>query len=104
MEAILWNLHDAKTDLSPLVEQALDGADVVGEDVVKALAGRALTRLVPVVERPRQRRLGFLQGDVVLSCALSVVRARRSRGSWGFSRVWMCPASATNGPALPGRR
>ena len=58
MEAIQVNLDDAKTDLSPFVEQVLDGADVVGQGVVDALAGRALVRLVPV------------QGDAVLSCDL----------------------------------
>lgn len=56
------NLHDAKTHLSRYVEQALDG-----EDVVIARAGKALVRLVPVAETPRQRRLGFLQGEAVLN-------------------------------------
>ncbi len=59
------NLHDAKTHLSRYVEQALDG-----EEVVIARAGKALVRLVPVDETPRQRELGFLQGSAVLDCAL----------------------------------
>lgn len=56
------NLHDAKTHLSRYVEQALDG-----EDVVIARAGKALVRLVPVAETPRQRHLGFLEGEAVLN-------------------------------------
>jgi prevent-host-death family protein len=48
------NLHDAKTHLSRYVEQALDG-----EDVVIALAGKALVRLVPIAETPRRRHLGL---------------------------------------------
>lgn len=59
------NLHDAKTNLSRYVEQALDG-----EDVVIARAGKALVRLVPVDDTPRQRQLGFLQGTAVLECEL----------------------------------
>ena len=59
------DLHDAKTNLSRYVEQALDG-----EDVVIASAGKAMVRLVPVDEAPRRRELGFLQGSVVLDCDL----------------------------------
>ena len=51
------NLHDAKTNLSRYVEQALDG-----EEVVIARAGKAMVRLVPVDEAPRRRELGFLKG------------------------------------------
>ena len=59
------NLHDAKTNLSRYVEQALDG-----EELVIARAGKALVRLVPVDEAPRRRELGFLQGSAVLDCDL----------------------------------
>jgi prevent-host-death family protein len=59
------NLHDAKTHLSRYVEQALDG-----QDVVIARAGKALVRLVPVDDTPRQRQLGFLHGAAVLDCDL----------------------------------
>jgi prevent-host-death family protein len=46
-----YNMHEAKTHLSQLVERAL-----AGEDVVIARHGEALVRLVPV--RP-QRVLGL---------------------------------------------
>jgi len=39
------NIHDAKTNLSRLIEQAL-----AGEDVVIAKAGKPLVKLVPVGE------------------------------------------------------
>lgn len=39
------NVHEAKTNLSKLIEQALNG-----EDVVIAKAGKPLVRLVPVRE------------------------------------------------------
>jgi prevent-host-death family protein len=59
------NLHDAKTNLSRYVEQALDG-----QDVVIARAGQALVRLDPVDDAPRRRQLGCLQGAAVLDCDL----------------------------------
>ena len=50
------NLHDAKTNLSRYVEQALDG-----DDVVIARAGKPLVKLVPVDTTPRKRQLGFMR-------------------------------------------
>lgn len=40
------NIHEAKTNLSKLIEKALNG-----EEVVIAKAGKPLVRLVPVVEK-----------------------------------------------------
>ena len=52
------NLHDAKTNLSRYVEQALDG-----DEVVIARAGQPLVKLVPVeTTSPRKRQLGFMRG------------------------------------------
>ena len=52
------NLHDAKTNLSRYVEQALDG-----DDVVIARAGKPLVKLVPVDTTPRRRQLGFMRSQ-----------------------------------------
>ena len=46
------NLHAAKTHLSRLVDEAVEG-----KDVVIARAGKPLVRLVPV--SPRGRRTGY---------------------------------------------
>ena len=54
------NLHDAKTNLSRYVEQALDG-----DDVVIARAGKPLVKLVPVDTTPRKRQLGFMRSQGV---------------------------------------
>ena len=48
------NMHEAKTNLSKLVEQAL-----AGEDVVLARNGEALVRLVPVTAADQGRPLGL---------------------------------------------
>ena len=49
------NVHEAKTQLSRLLEAA-----EAGEDVVIARAGRPVVRLVPV--RQARRKLGLMQG------------------------------------------
>jgi prevent-host-death family protein len=48
------NIHEAKTHLSRLLEEAVNG-----EDIVIAKAGKPKVRLVPVEPRPK-RRLGFM--------------------------------------------
>jgi prevent-host-death family protein len=50
------NIHEAKTHLSRLLEEA-----VAGEEVIIAKAGRPMVRLAPV-EPPERRRLGFMKG------------------------------------------
>ncbi|WP_323039321.1 type II toxin-antitoxin system prevent-host-death family antitoxin [Gemmobacter sp.] len=51
------NMHEAKTHLSRLVEQA-----VQGEPFIIARAGKPLVK-VTMVEAEAPRRLGFLQGQ-----------------------------------------
>ena len=53
------NMHEAKTQLSKLVEAAL-----AGEDVVIAKAGKPVVRLVPVPEPLPSRQFGVLRGKV----------------------------------------
>jgi prevent-host-death family protein len=58
------NIHEAKTNLSKLIEQAENG-----EEVIIARAGKPIVRLVPYTERPRKKtRLGGQwQGKVRVS-------------------------------------
>jgi prevent-host-death family protein len=55
------NMHDAKTQLSRLVEQA-----EAGEDIVLARAGKPVVRLVPV-RIAQRRKLGQWKGKVRMS-------------------------------------
>ena len=58
------NIHDAKTNLSKLIERAL-----AGEEVIIAKAGKPLVRLQPVeVEKPKGKRgiLGAMRGQFQL--------------------------------------
>ena len=54
------NMHQAKTHLSRLVEEA-----VAGEEIVIARAGKPLVRLVAVAVTEGPRQLGALAGKVV---------------------------------------
>jgi prevent-host-death family protein len=56
---IIMSLHEAKTKLSELVRDALDG-----ETVVIARHGKPAVRLVPVKEAEDVRELGFYSGAV----------------------------------------
>ena len=50
------NVHEAKTHLSRLLEEA-----VAGEEIVIAKAGKPMVRLTPV-ELPARRPLGLMRG------------------------------------------
>jgi prevent-host-death family protein len=56
------NMHEAKTHLSRLVDEA-----AAGEEVVIAKAGRPLVKLVPYVAERTPRRPGGWEGQVWIS-------------------------------------
>lgn len=57
------NIHEAKTHLSRLVDQA-----ALGEGFIIAKAGKPLAKVMPLdAPSPEQRRrLGFLAGEIVV--------------------------------------
>lgn len=58
--ATQYNMHEAKTQFSKLVDRAL-----AGEDIVVAKAGKPAVRLVPVPDDAKERRrngFGILRG------------------------------------------
>jgi prevent-host-death family protein len=57
MAETIVNIHEAKTHLSRLVEQAAKG-----REFVIAKAGKPMVRVVPVHALSAQRGLGFLAG------------------------------------------
>ncbi|MGH8782594.1 type II toxin-antitoxin system Phd/YefM family antitoxin [Paraburkholderia sp.] len=59
---LTYNIHDAKTNLSRLIDQAVHG----GEPFVIAKAGKPLVKVVPL-DLPvavQFSRIGFLKGQV----------------------------------------
>lgn len=53
------NMHQAKTNLSKLIEKTLNG-----EDVVIAKAGKPVAKLVPYKKAPKPRTPGLWKGKV----------------------------------------
>ncbi|MFL9999043.1 type II toxin-antitoxin system Phd/YefM family antitoxin [Paraburkholderia sediminicola] len=58
----IYNIHDAKTNLSRLIEEIVNG----GEPFVIAKAGKPLVKVVRLeAEAPKPvRRIGFLKGQI----------------------------------------
>ena len=52
------NIHEAKTNLSRLVEAAAKG-----EPFIIARAGKPLVKVMPLDAPPAKKRLGFLKGQ-----------------------------------------
>ena len=61
MALVEVNVHEAKTHLSRLLEQAL-----AGEEVIIMRSGRPLVRLTPVESAPMHRKLGTAKGVFVV--------------------------------------
>ena len=55
----IYNLYEAKTALSKLVDRAAEG-----EEIIIAKAGKPLARLVPFGDVRERRRPGFWKGRV----------------------------------------
>ena len=53
------NIHEAKTHLSRLVEQA-----AAGQEIIIAKAGKPMAKLVALTPAPKPKTLGLLQGKL----------------------------------------
>jgi prevent-host-death family protein len=61
-EAVHYNMHDAKTHLSRIIERVLHG-----EEIVIDRAGIPVAKVVPLVRRANRTAIGSLAGQVDLS-------------------------------------
>ena len=59
MTTLVFNIHDAKTNLSRIVDDVAAGAEVI-----IAKAGKPMARLVPIDLQPRSKKLGLLKGKI----------------------------------------
>ncbi len=59
--ATIVNIHEAKTHLSKIVDQA-----AAGREVIIAKAGRRVAKLVPFESGPRAKKYGGLRGRIVV--------------------------------------
>ncbi len=56
------NIHEAKTNLSKLIQKVLNG-----EDIVIAKAGKPVVKLVAYKEKLKPRKPGLLKGKIWIS-------------------------------------
>lgn len=56
------NIHEAKTHFSKIVDRVMNG-----EEIIIAKAGTPVARLVPIAEKPSQRKAGSAAGKVWIS-------------------------------------
>jgi prevent-host-death family protein len=56
-QSISYNMYEAKTKLSELVDKVRHG-----KEVVLTNRGKPVAMIVPIPKQPRRRKLGFLKG------------------------------------------
>lgn len=54
-----FNIHEAKTQLSRLVDEV-----AAGDEIIIAKAGKPMARLVPLAPGRKKRQLGILEGKL----------------------------------------
>ncbi|MFY9823559.1 MAG: type II toxin-antitoxin system Phd/YefM family antitoxin [Thermoanaerobaculia bacterium] len=59
MSEVIYNLYEAKTSLSQLVDRAASG-----EEIILSKAGKPLAKLVPFRQPPEPRKPGGWEGRV----------------------------------------
>jgi prevent-host-death family protein len=59
---MVTNIHQAKTQLSRLLERAL-----AGEEVIISRAGKPIAKLLPYAQKKQPRRLGMLKGKIKIA-------------------------------------
>ena len=59
MATLVFNIHDAKTNLSRIVDDVAAGAEVI-----IAKAGKPMARLVPIEVPMKAKKLGLLKGKI----------------------------------------
>ncbi len=64
------NMHEAKTNLSRLVEEIENGTS---SEIAIARNGKVVARLVPVAQQPVEHRLGIAKGRFSLPESIDVV-------------------------------
>ena len=78
MTILTVNIHEAKTHLSRLVDQAAKG-----REFVIAKAGKPMVRVVPLEAAPTVRTLGFLAGQGVVQADVKQAFAKDMEAMFG---------------------
>ncbi|MGH7841646.1 MAG: type II toxin-antitoxin system Phd/YefM family antitoxin [Candidatus Binataceae bacterium] len=74
------NMHEAKTHLSRLVEEAAEG-----KEIIIAKAGKPRARLVPCAPaRKKKRKLGWMKGQIWMSEDFNAPLSDEDLRLWGM--------------------
>jgi prevent-host-death family protein len=73
------NIHQAKTHLSRLVEEAAEGAEII-----IAKAGKPRARLVPCAPARKPRKLGWMKGKIWISDDFDAPLSDAELRLWGM--------------------
>ena len=60
--AVKFNVHEAKTHFSKILDRVGNG-----EEIIIAKAGKPVARMVPIASRPAQRVAGSAKGKIVIA-------------------------------------
>lgn len=58
----IFNIHEAKTQFSKLIESAING-----EETIIAKSGKPVAKLVPISSEKPKRQLGVLKGKIKIA-------------------------------------
>ena len=72
-----YTVHDAKTNLSKLIERA-----EAGEDVIIARRDTPAVRLVPILAKPPKRQFGAYKGEAAVTDAFFEPLAGEELAAW----------------------
>ena len=78
MKTSIVTVHDAKTNLSRLIQKASRG-----EEVIIARGSKPVVRLVPIGEIKGQRRPGALKGKLLVGRAFFEALPDEETSGWG---------------------
>lgn len=95
---ITVNIHEAKTHLSRLVEQA-----AAGEEVIIAKSSKPIAKLVPLGSGPSRRTLGIFKGELNVPADFDAPLADEVIGLFENSPIELEPSSLVDIP-IPGKR
>lgn len=73
------NIHQAKTHLSRLVEDA-----AAGDEIVIAKAGKPVARLVALARQTRARKIGALKGKLAIADDFDAPLSAEELGEFGI--------------------
>lgn len=73
------NIHQAKTHLSRLVEEAAEG-----KEIIIAKAGKPRARLVPLAPVLKKRKFGSMKGQLVISEDFDAPLSDEELRLWGM--------------------